>query len=636
MDVFDLAAKISLDSSEYEKGLNEAESKGSGLASKLGSGFATAAKVTGAAVAAGAGAVATLTSQAVDAYANYEQLQGGVQKLYGNMGQSLEEYAQANGKTVDAVRDEWQKLEDAQNLVLDNAKNAYKTAGMSANEYMETATSFSAALINSLEGDSVKAAEYTDTAMRAISDNYNTFGGDIENVKNAFMGFAKQNYSMLDNLKLGYGGTKTEMEKLIADANEYGASVGKASDLSIENFADVVEAIQLIQEKQNIAGTTEREALSTIEGSMNALKASWTNLLTGFADGEADLDQLFDTLVESALAVMDNLEPVIEKALTSLGQVITRLVPYMTEMFPELVNQLLPPLLNAASQLVSGLLNALPTIIGALAGVAPEVIKTIVSALIDNLPAIIDSGVEILLALVDGIIESLPELINAMPKIIDAIVNTLTNNAPKLAVAAVKLIIALAGGLIKAIPQLVRAIPQIIRALVNGLGAGIKEMASAGGNLVSGIWSGFVGKLSWIKQKITGWVGNVVSFIKGLFKIGSPSKLLADEVGQFLPQGIAVGIEANAESVYDQMDEMRQKVSKPFDVSVEGETNLKTIEAPREANNRDTRELIEILGSYLPMILDKIGNDIYMDGRKVAEVVDEYFGDMSVQRARAN
>lgn len=608
MDLLDLVAKLRLDKSEYEKGLKGAEDSANGIGSKLASGLGTAAKVTASAIAAGSGAVIALTKSATDAYANYEQLQGGVKKLFGDAADEMMQYA----------------------------SEAYKTSGMSANQYMEQATSFSAALINSYEGDTSKAAAQADKAMRAISDNFNTFGGDIQNVQNAFQGFAKQNYTMLDNLKLGYGGTKTEMQRLIDDANEYAASIGETSDLSIENFGDIVEAIDLIQQKQGIWGTTSKEAATTVEGSLGMVKASWENLITGFANPDADLGSLFDELVESAGYAFENLMPVIEQSLTSIGTAVERLVPYINEMLPTLVDQLLPPIISAASTLVAGLMNALPSIIRALAGVAPEVIKTIVDALIDNLSAIIDSGVEIVIALIDGLIKALPQLIDSVPKIINSIVNTLTNNAPKLAVTAVKLIVALAGGLIRAIPQLVRAIPQIIRALVNGLGAGIKEMASAGGNLVSGIWSGFVGKLSWIKQKITGWVGNVVGFIKNLFKIGSPSKLLADEVGQFLPQGIAVGIEAKADSVYDQMDEMREKVAKPFDVSVVGQADIMPSARVTEAQRAGGSQLIEILSSYLPMILDKIGNDIYMDGRKVAEVVDEYFGDMTVQRARAN
>ena len=205
MAVFDLEAKLGLDSSAYDKGLDKAEGKASSFLSGVGKGIGNVAKVGAAAVGAAATAIGALTKASVDSYGEYEQLVGGVQKLYGNMGMSVQDYAKMQGKSVEEVKGEWKDLEKAQNMVLENASNAYKTAGMDMNTYMSTATSFSAALINSLGGDTVKAAEQTDVAMRAISDNWNTFGGDIQMIQNAYQGFAKQNYTMLDNLKLGYG-----------------------------------------------------------------------------------------------------------------------------------------------------------------------------------------------------------------------------------------------------------------------------------------------------------------------------------------------------------------------------------------------------------------------------------------------
>lgn len=263
--------KVKIDTELDDKGLKTGLN---GLAGKVGSGISKVAAGVTVGLAEASAGVIKVAKDSVAAYGEYQQMVGGVQKLYGNMGQSLEEYAESTGKTVEEVRDEWQKLETAQNLVLENAKNAYRTAGMSMNKYMDTATSFSAALITSLEGDTVKAAELTDVAMSAIADNWNTFGGDLEMITNAYRGFAKQNYTMLDNLKLGYGGTKTEMERLIKDANEYAATIGKASNLTIESFADVVQAIQLIQEKQNIAGTTAREAQTTLQGSLQMTKSA--------------------------------------------------------------------------------------------------------------------------------------------------------------------------------------------------------------------------------------------------------------------------------------------------------------------------------------------------------------------------
>lgn len=201
---FELMAKLGLDKKGYDDGLNEAEKKGSGFGSGLANAAKMGAKVVAGAAAAAAGGIAVIAKQSISSYGEYQQLVGGVQKLYGNMGMSLEEYAENQGKTTDEVKADWEKLQEAQDLVLKNSKNAYRTAGMSANEYMETATQFSASLINSLGGDTVAAAEMTDKAMVAMSDNFNTFGGDFEGISNAFKGFSKQNYTMLDNLKLGW------------------------------------------------------------------------------------------------------------------------------------------------------------------------------------------------------------------------------------------------------------------------------------------------------------------------------------------------------------------------------------------------------------------------------------------------
>lgn len=263
---------------------------------------------------------------AVSSYSAYEQLAGGVDKLYQGASDKVKQYAQ----------------------------NAYKTSGMSANQYMEQATSFSAALINSLGGDVDKAADLTDVAMRAMSDNVNTFGSDMQSVQYAFQGFAKQNYTMLDNLKLGYGGTKEEMERLISDANDYAASIGQASDLSIDSFADIITAIELIQEKQKIAGTTAREAMTTIEGSVNATKAAWQNFLTAIGSGDEDMIRqsvaglvsgIFGTFDEETGkrvgGVINNVAPVVAR----VGQAIVSEIPSVASMigykFAEVIAQAL-------------------------------------------------------------------------------------------------------------------------------------------------------------------------------------------------------------------------------------------------------------------------------------------------------
>lgn len=301
MNLLDLMVKI---------GVEDNATSGVGkIASKVTSALGTAAKAATAAVTAAAGGIGAFTKASLDAYAAYEQNVGGVQKLFGNMGKSLEDYAEMTGQSVDQVADKWQALENAQNTVLSNAKQAWKTAGMSANQYMEQATSFSAALITSMGNDTEAAADRANMAMVDMSDNANTFGTDMQSIQWAYQGFAKQNYTMLDNLKLGYGGTKEEMERLIADANKVKQANGEMAELSIDSFADVVEAIHIIQGEMQISGTTAREAATTIEGSVNMMKAAWENWLTGLGDSDADMGQLTDNLVESFETAAENVVP---------------------------------------------------------------------------------------------------------------------------------------------------------------------------------------------------------------------------------------------------------------------------------------------------------------------------------------
>lgn len=307
MNLLDLMVRIGVD--------DQASDKVDGIGSDIGSKLATAAKAGVAAVGA---AVTAIGGMALKATSDYEQLSGGVAKLYGS-GQTLIAFAQEQGRAVSEVRDEYDSLNPAVALMSQNAANAWRTAGMSANQYMSQATSFSAALINSLGGDTVKAAEMSDVAMRAMSDNVNTFGSNAEDVQNAIQGISKQNYTMLDNLKLGYGGTKEEMQRLIDDANKWGAANGEASNLSIDSFADCVQAIQQVQEAQGIAGTTAREGATTIEGSVTEVKAAWENLLAGFGSQDADFGALTDNLVTALGDAAGNILPAVSRIASSIA-----------------------------------------------------------------------------------------------------------------------------------------------------------------------------------------------------------------------------------------------------------------------------------------------------------------------------
>ena len=410
MAVFDLEAVIKLTDQGFKQGL-----------SKAGKAISTFAKVSGVAIAAGSVAVAGLVKQSVDAYADYEQLAGGVEKLFGTSGRSLATYAKDAGKAVQDVIPEWERLFDAQETVLQNANEAYKTSGMSANEYLESVTGISAALISSYKGDTLKAAEQADKAMRAISDNFNTFGGDITAVQSAYQGFAKQNYTMLDNLKLGYGGTKTEMERLIKDANAYAKSIGLAGNLSIKNYGDIVEAIDLIQQKQGIAGTTAKEAATTISGSLMMTKAAWKNLVRAFGEKGADLSQYFDALVTSAETAFDNILPVAQRALEGIGTVISDIVPKLGAKIPELITSTLPGMVKAGTSLVTSLISGFGAALPVLVAAIPDVIRGIRDGFVDAWPQLKEAGTQLMEMAGEGIKKAGPLLKDLSKKAADKI-----------------------------------------------------------------------------------------------------------------------------------------------------------------------------------------------------------------------
>jgi len=351
----------------------------------------TVVKATAAGVTAGGVAIGALTKQSVDAFANYEQLAGGIKKLFG----------------------------DANEAVMQNASEAYKTSGMSANQYMEQVTGFSAALINSLGGNTKEAAKLADVAMRAMSDNVNTFGTDMASVQYAFQGFAKQNYTMLDNLKLGYGGTKSEMQRLIADAaaaKDAQEKLGLSVDGTSMSFDNIVKAIQVVQYEQGIAGTTAKEASTTIEGALNMTKAAWENLVAGFANPDADLGQLMDKLIVAIVGdgngtgLLKQLIPAIQRALEGIGQFISQAAPIISAYLPGLMTAILPGLISAATSLVAGLIKALPTIISILIQQIPMVVTQLKNAVIQAAPMMIEGGKNLMQSLYNGLTQAFPQL----------------------------------------------------------------------------------------------------------------------------------------------------------------------------------------------------------------------------------
>ena len=417
------------------------------VSEKAGKVAKAAAAAAAAAMAAAGAAVVGIIKQSVEAYSNYEQLVGGVQTLFGLGGQSLQDYAAAQGKAISEVQDEWMALTKGERLVLNNAENAFKTAGMSANQYMETVTSFSASLLQSLGGDTAQAAKVADMAITDMSDNANKMGTDISMIQSAYQGFAKQNYTMLDNLKLGYGGTKTEMERLLKDAEKLS---GQKYDIS--NLDDVYNAIHVIQTEIGITGTTAEEADKTIQGSVSSMKAAYQNLLVSIADKNGDVGTSLDNLINSAKTVMKNLLPVIKTGLKSIATAIKDFAPEVIAMLPGLIDEVLPPLLDAVMEMAV-----------ALADTAPALVLTIVNAIVNNLPKLVDTAVKIVQALINGLIPAIPKLIPVALQAVNAIVNGLINNMPLLIRAAGQLIGGLVKGIIQNLPQIASAAWNIIK-----------------------------------------------------------------------------------------------------------------------------------------------------------------------------
>ena len=364
MNIFEFFGKIGIDNKSANKAIDETTGKAKGAHGKLSAVFGKigqlatkAGKVMATGLAIGITALAGLTGAATKHYAEYEQLVGGVETLFGAGGKSLEEYAQSVGKSVDEASAEYNKLMNAQEDLLSKSKIAYKTAGLSANQYMETATSFSASLIQSVGGDTQKAAKLADQAIIDMSDNANKMGTSMESIQNAYQGFAKQNYTMLDNLKLGYGGTKEEMQRLLDDAEKIS---GVKYDIS--SFADVTEAIHVMQEQMGIAGTTSKEAASTISGSVGMVKAAWENFLTGMADPDQDFGELVGGLTDSIGIALGNIVPRLVQALPRLIQGLAQVIQTLVGYLPQILGALLPGLVTGATELLSALGATLPSL----------------------------------------------------------------------------------------------------------------------------------------------------------------------------------------------------------------------------------------------------------------------------------
>ena len=543
----------------------------SGLKEKLGGALShvgSVAKGLGKAFAVGtavaAVAIGGLAKKSVEGFAEWEQLVGGVDTLFKKSSDTVQAYA----------------------------ANAYKTAGLSANQYMETVTSFSASLLQGLKGDTEKSAQYAHMAVTDMADNANKMGTDIARIQDAYQGFAKDNYTMLDNLKLGYGGTAGEMARLINDTGV----MGKGFKATAENVKDIpfdklIEGIHKVQENMGITGTTAKEASETISGSFYSMKSAWSNLVAGFGNEDLDLSQLINNFTGSFETFLKNLTPALSKAIGGIAQALPQIITQLLPLIPPIMGQLLPAIIQGVIILLQGLVQSAPQWIGQIVAMVPVLVQgfmqlfmallqaapQIIAVITPMIPQIVDSLVTtlteptMLQALIMGaiqlflaIIEALPTVINALadalPRVVDAIVTTLTQPAmlQKLGESAVKLLFALIHGIGSMLGHIGSAAWKVINKIGEVLSP--STLWSVGENFIKGLWNGINNVTGWILNKIKGFGKSVLDGIKSFFGIHSPSTVMA-KMGGFLGQGFANGITDSIGGVLSAVDTMNGAIS---------------------------------------------------------------------------
>lgn len=496
MTAFELMAKLLFNKDEYDRGMDEAESRAESAGSTIAHGLGVATAAVGAAIGAAAVGVGRLTVASVQAYGEYEQLAGGISKLFG----------------------------DASNELMEYASNAYATAGMDANTYMQSVTSFSAALINSLDGDTERAAEIADMAMRDLSDNANTFGtATVEELSNIYSALARGSFQTLDSLNLGYAGTQEGMVQLI---NDSGIFEEKLEDLSNVSFDDMLLAIHEVQEQMNIAGTTENEAASTIQGSINMLTASWQNLVIGMADADADLGGLINNVVDSATIAVDNLLPAISQALSGIATLIERVAPMVSDMLPDLIDQILPPLLSAAIQITNALVRALPSILSTVSRAIPQLLNTLIPTVLQLIPQLISAGAQLLGGLMRGIIDNADLLLSAVTDVIFLMANEILTpeNISNFVEMATQMILTISEAILENAPLILASVVMIISNVLIALSESLPDILdqitlfiiNLGEQLGSDLWDIFGNSLLIVGQGMQNIWNKIVEKIDGV------------------------------------------------------------------------------------------------------------------------
>ena len=630
-------------------GQSGGKSFGSGFASVLG----TVGKVAAGAAAAGTAAVTGMVKSAYEGFSNYQQLVGGVETLFGS----------------------------AADVVQKKASQAFTTAGLSANQYMETVTSFSASLIQSLGNDTGQAAIVADRAITDMSDNANKMGTSMESIQNAYQGFAKQNFTMLDNLKLGYGGNKTEMERLIKDAsgmNKEMEELGITVDANSMSFANMVNAISVVQKHLGIMGTTYDEAAGTVSGSMASMKAAWENVLTAMGTGDVNtITDNINKLVATTQTYAKNMLPVVQNALQGVSTLIEKLGPEIAKALPDLIKNVLPGLMNAGVDIIKtlgeGLIKAIPDLMPAVTevildlcrmlidmlpeliqvgmqvilelamGIAqalPELIPAIVETvltiaeyLIDNVDLLIDAAIQLIMGLADGLIEALPILIEKAPEIIIKLVEALIRNAPKIYEAAWSLVFKLAEGLIKYYGKLFQVGAELVTKIKDGFTQKVEEAKRWGSDLINNFINGIKEKWNHLKQTVS----NVASTVRSYLHFSEPDVGPLSDFSSYAPDMMelfAKGITENANVVKTALtDATADVMSGSIDMN-----NVQSVQASvNPVNVAQSDERISRIETLLADFISNFKQDIYLDtGALVGGTVNAYnnaLGQLAIQGA---
>lgn len=666
MNLLDLFVKIAVQ--------DEASENVETLSGKLKNGLATAAKVGAAAVGVAATGIAVLTKNALNNYAEYEQLVGGAQLMFG----------------------------EAYDYIADKAANAYKTVQMSQNDYLQQVNGFATGLKTALGGNKQAAAELADRIINAEADVVAATGNSQEAVQNAFNGIMKSNYTMLDNLQIGITPTKEGFQEVIDKVNDWNAANGRATEYQIENLADCQSALVDYIEMVGMQGYAADEAAKTIQGSVASMKGAWSNLLTGIADDNANFKTLTEQFVDSLVTVGKNIIPRISVILGGISQLVTSASTTIIPMVITTITDNLPMLLQAAVALVgslgqgiidslpaitqvaidilfflaNGLIDNLPTLIDGLLQVTltivqmltspefltqlietaillivtlangliaaipqliaavPLIIGNLLAAIIVELPNIIQMGIDLLFALIDGIIQCIPELVAAVPTLIIAFINGIVNNLDKIILAAPQIIVSLITGIIGAIPELVAAVPRIIAAIADTIRK--YDWGGIGKNIVRGLKNGIAGMWGNIKNWFNDKVNSLVSGVKRILGIHSPSKVFAG-IGGFMAEGLGEGFD-------DQFGAVKKGIenSMNFDAGIiTADANISRHDtsgsygAASTSGGGDSGKIVMLLEQYLPMLANM---KVIMDSGQVvgllAPGIDAELAKINARRAR--